>query len=292
MNVLIIDIDSKIPNLALMKISAYHKSIGDDVGFHIGDPDKIYASVIFKKNKHLVDGLQLMYPDAEIDIGGCGYDLKKKLPDYIENIMPDYSLYDTDTSYGFSTRGCIRNCYFCIVPKKEGKIHRTQHPKEWHDPSMQKITFLDNNILADKERFIEVTDWAIENNLKVDFLQGLDIRLLDSDIANRLKKLKFFKPIKFAFDHDDMDDVIEKGIDILVSSKINVRHNALWYVYVDSDDQYESGLRRCNLLKQWNTTPFVMFNCDNKPTKRIRILQRWANLPWIFWSCDIEDYRR
>lgn len=120
-NVLLIDIDSKIPNLALMKISHYHKDRRDNVGFNISNPDKIYASVIFKKNKHKVDGLHLMYPDAEIDIGGSGYDLHKSLPQEIEDLSPDYSLYpDCDTYYGFVSRGCIRNCHFYIVPKKEG----------------------------------------------------------------------------------------------------------------------------------------------------------------------------
>ena len=72
MRVLLIDVDSKIPNLALMKISAYHKSIGDEVGFNISKLDKIYASIIFNKNHHAMDGLSMLYPDAEIDIGGGG----------------------------------------------------------------------------------------------------------------------------------------------------------------------------------------------------------------------------
>ena len=97
--VLLIDIDSRIPNLALMKISAYHKAQGDEVGFSVTDPDKVYASVIFKKNRHLVDGLRFYYPDAEIDVGGSGYDLKKILPDEIEAMTPDYSIYPDNTTY-------------------------------------------------------------------------------------------------------------------------------------------------------------------------------------------------
>ncbi|MCM1987606.1 hypothetical protein [Methanococcoides seepicolus] len=119
MNVLLIDVDNKIPNLALMKISAYHKSIGDNVGFFVSNPDIVYASVVFKQNKHHVDGLKLFYPYVDIRIGESGYDLKSRLPGTIEQMRPDYSLYpDCDYSMGFRTGGCFRNCHFCIVPEK------------------------------------------------------------------------------------------------------------------------------------------------------------------------------
>jgi hypothetical protein len=190
MRVQLIDIDSKITNLALMKISAYYKSLGHEVGFDIVDPDLVYASVIFKKNKHLVDGLQFFYPDAKIIVGGSGYDLHSKLPDEIECMKPDYSLYlECDYSIGFSTRGCIRKCHFCIVPEKEGAFKRVQHPEEWYNPEFDKIMFLDNNILADKDWFFEVTNWCIEHDLKVWFTQGLDIRLLSVDIAEYTRKV-------------------------------------------------------------------------------------------------------
>lgn len=192
--VLLIDVDSTIPNLALMKISAYHKSKGDEVGFNVNDPDKVYASVIFKKNRHLVDGLQFYYPHAEIDIGGSGYDLKKVLPDEIERMTPDYDLYpECDRYYGFTTRGCIRHCPFCIVPKKEGKFRRLYSSPLWALESItgfrqkyDQICFLDNNILADKEWFLDLAEHLAQLGKKVDFNQGLDIRLVDKDIAKAL----------------------------------------------------------------------------------------------------------
>lgn len=72
MKVLLVNVDSVIPNLALMKISTYHKALGDEVGFHVSNPDKVYASCVFMHNKHKVDGLKFFYPEAEIDIGGGG----------------------------------------------------------------------------------------------------------------------------------------------------------------------------------------------------------------------------
>ena len=159
MRVLLIDMDSTIANLALMKISAFYKEKGHEVGFNVSDPDMIYASVIFSRNKHLVDGLKFFYPNAKIIKGGSGFDIASKLPDEIEFLKPDYSLYqDIDYNIGYSSRGCNRDCHFCIVPQKEGKFTRWQHPSDFYDERVDKIIFLDNNILLDKEWFNEVCE--------------------------------------------------------------------------------------------------------------------------------------
>jgi len=114
MRVLLLDIDSKIPNLALMKISAYHKALGDDVSFYNTDnPDMVYASIIFKSNRTIANSLKFYYPDAKINIGGSGFSLCSHLPDEIERLKPDYDLYpEIDYSLGYTTRGCNRNCGF------------------------------------------------------------------------------------------------------------------------------------------------------------------------------------
>ena len=301
--VLLIDVDSTIPNLALMKLSSYYKSKGVDVGFHIKDPEFIYASCIFKKNKHNLDSLQFFYPNAKIDCGGSGFDLHKKLPIEIDRMTPDYDLYpECDRYYGFTTRGCIRNCYFCIVHKKEGSFHRLYNtPKECLDNiigfrnigKFNKIEFMDNNILADKQWFLDLTDELISNypDMSVDFNQDLDIRLLDHDIAKQLKKLKPITCWKFAFDNTDYTREVLKGIEILNDNHINTRNKVMFYVYVHSDEQFDNALGRCNLLRQYNVTPYVMLNQDVEHTKRMKTLKRWCR-PWIFWSTDFEKYRR
>jgi len=288
-DVLLVDVDSKIPNLALMKISAYHKDQGNNVGFNINDPDIVYASVIFEENEHKVDGLQFWYPDAEIRIGGSGYDLSKKLPNEVEYMKPDYSLYpEIDYSMGFTTRGCIRDCEFCVVPRKEGELCRWQHPKNFHNNQFNKIKLLDNNILADKEWFFEVTDWILDENIKIDFNQGLDIRLLDQEIADRLAELNYFSTLKFAWDHPEDEKQIEKGIEMLREAGVNLRVNTQFYVLTNFNTSHEQDLYRCRKLKEWGTNPFVMqYDGGDDFTKH---LARWANKKQLFWSMDWDEY--
>lgn len=293
-NILLIDVDSTIPNIALMKLSTYYKSRGDNVGFGISDPDIVYASVIFQKNKHKVDGLKFYYPEAQVYIGGSGYDLTTSLPDDIEYLKPDYSLYpECDYSIGYTTRGCIRRCNFCVVPEKEGAFKIVQHPSEWYNPCFEKIDFLDNNIFGDKEWFFKVADWCIENKLKVHF-HGLDARKLDIGIAHKLLQMNHWKGIFFAWDHIEDEKIIKEKIQLLKDSgfkKSKLRNEVQFYVYVDSDSEYDSGVYRCRELKTIGCNPFVMYNINNKPTPRIQKLRRWANKKQLFWSIDIDEYR-
>jgi hypothetical protein len=289
MKVLLVDVDSKIPNLALMKLSAYHKAQGDEVGFDVQDPDRVYVSILFRRNLWRGPAIAAMYPHAEVQIGGTFGDLD--LPPEIEFLKPDYDLYPSTYSMGFTTRGCIRACPWCVVPQKEGSLRRWQHPKDFVDPRFDTVMLLDNNWLADRRWFFETSDWLIAHNLTVDVTQGFDIRLLDREVALQLQAMRMRNGYHFAFDTDEVEPIIREKIQLLKDCGFNVRHNVQFYVYVDSDADFDSGLRRCQLLRDWGTNAFVMFNCDQPRTQRIKDLQRWANRKWLFWSCNFNAYK-
>lgn len=147
-NIGLVDVDGhNFPNLALMKISTYHKQRGDNVewAFSLLSYDKIYMAKVFSFTP---DDLNA-YTATEIVRGGTGYDLNSKLPAEIENCYPDYSIYGiTDTAYGYLTRGCPRGCPFCIVAEKEGKQSKKVADLENFWRGQKYIKLLDPNLLA------------------------------------------------------------------------------------------------------------------------------------------------
>lgn len=298
--VLLVDIDGVIPNLALMKVASFFKTGGASVGFHVDDPTDAYISVILKKDRPIANMcanmLASLYPGINIDIGGPGYDVKKTLPDCIESCQPDYSLYPgIDYALGFTTRGCIRKCPFCIVPIKEGKLHRIQSIRDIYRPEYHAIKLLDNNILADRDNFKEVVEFCESHNLKLDISQGLDIRLLDDELASLIARVKPLKKLDFAFDSMRYKSAVYRGIQLLKIHGVDVRGKVQFYVYCDRSvtGQYgiESAIKRCQILKAQGTNAYVMLNIDQAPTQDMKNLKRWANRKQLYWSIDFKDYR-
>src|SRR6266566_9349515 len=158
MNHLLIDVDSKIPNLALMKISQFLKRQGSTVKlFRLqgkarllpsGPFEKVWISCVFSWNKNLA--LMCQYNYSNTEIGGSGVSLTIKLDLIIESMVPDYALYGDDRAVGFVQRGCIRKCQFCIVPQKEGRLaDNVYRPlEEWVPQGFDKILLLDNEFAA------------------------------------------------------------------------------------------------------------------------------------------------
>ena len=275
MKISLIDIDSKIPNLALKKIEKYHLNKGDKVMWNneliANISDKVYVSCIFDWNKK-----KAQQWEGKAEIGGSGYDLYKKLPPEIEAIRPRINL-------GFTTRGCIRNCPFCIVPRKEGNIKEVGDIYDIWDGQSKKITLLDNNILGMPNHFFKIASQLKKEQLKVDFNQGLDCRLLTDEIAKCLSELSHVE-YRFAFDWDGMDKIIEHTIQLLKKYGIN-RCN--WYVLVGFNTTFEQDLHRLNFLRLRKQNAYVQrYTRDRKYIP----LARWVNQHNMFYSKTYEEF--
>jgi hypothetical protein len=289
--VLLVDVDSKIPNLALMKVSESCKERGDIVGFDVTDPDYVFVSVIFKENKEQAIGIKTFYPNAIFIIGGSGYSLESHLDTKTELTKPDYDLYPSTYSQGYTSRGCIRKCGFCIVPEKEGKIRVAQHPREFHDERFDTCMIMDNNLFAAPPRWQEeVFEWFIDNRIKMLSPQGWDIRLLTKRRVEYLRLVKHKESIHFAWDNiEDERDVI-KGINLLKEKKFDLKHNISFYVLCGFNTTFEQDLYRVQKLRDLGVQSFVM--PYHKKDKRINALARWANRPWLYWSIPFEEYKK
>ena len=291
MRISLIDVDSKIPNLALMKISNYHKLRGDIVGFNLINPDLVYHSIIFTKNKNKAYNKTLI--DVNHVFGGSGYDLSVKLPESIEYIKPDYDLYPSEYMMGYTTRGCNRNCYFCFVPKKEGCFKTHQHPEDFYDNRFDTVKLLDNNILLDKNWFKIVANWYIDHNVSVDMTQGYDIRLLDDKYLDLILKIKDKKtPLKFAFDDTKLESLIRKKIQMIKDKGVNTKNDVAVYCYCHNDLMHDDALYRAELLKSLNVNADVMWNCELPRTQRIKNLVYWSWRKQLFWSIPYEQYSK
>ena len=288
----LIDIDSEIPNFALMKLSAYHKSKGDNVewwrgiSFH-SKYDKVYASKIFTFTQMAyIDGNYIDIDDLpkDVEIGGSGYYINKKLPDDVEDFIPDYSIYpNCDYSIGFITRGCIRNCDYCIVPEKEGKIRQNSTVENiWRGKG--NLVLLDNNILAKPEAFKEVILFCKKNKIKVDFNQGLDCRLITDGLAKFINQYRsVIKPeLRFAFDNLDYKNAVEKTCQL-------IKGRCFWYVYLD--ENWESALERLLILKRLRQRSYIMRNrrVVGRSFKKFTILSYWSNCMGAMNKMDFYD---
>lgn len=233
----------KFPNYALMKISAWHKAKGDTVEWWqpIETYDKVYSSKVFDftpENPYLP-------PDTVK--GGTGYGLYQDLPDEIDTIFPDYSIYsDCDYAIGYLTRGCPNHCRWCVVPKKEGNIRPYRTWQELVRPDTDKLVLMDNNILACEYGIRQLSD-LIGTPYRIDLNQGMDARLVTPDIAEVLARLKWIRFLRFSCDQDSQIDPILRTCELL--QKYGVRPYRV-FVYLLVTDDLESAARRVEALKK------------------------------------------
>lgn len=289
MQIGLIDVDGhNFPNLPLMKISAYHKNKGDQVEWWNGLKcyDIVYKARVFDDT--YTKEIEWAINAKKVIFGGTGYDLKNTLPDVIEHIYPDYSLYGIkDTAYGFLTRGCPRHCAFCIVGDKEGlKSHKVADLSEfWR--GQKNIVLLDPNITASKD-CMDLFNDLIESKAWVDFCQGLDVRFLTEEKANQLNKIKT-KMIHFAWDNYEFK-TYEKLKEVRKYLNKDVRKLTV-YVLTNFNTTHDQDLERIYKLRELDYSPYVMIYDKPNAPKITKRMQRWCNSKFIFKSCEkFEDY--
>lgn len=306
MKIGLIDVDGhNFPNIPLMKISEWHKKQGDSVEWYepmfSGHMDKVYMSKVFS----FTPDYQYFIDADEIVKGGSGYcinivdgkevfDASKDipLPDEIEHIYPDYSIYNiTDTAYGFLSRGCPRGCSFCHVEAKEGRASRKVADLNEFWNGQKDIVLCDPNILACRQ-WKDLIQQLIDSKAYVDINQGLDIRLMTEEKAIMLKQIKM-KQLHFAWDRYQDKKIIIPKFKMFKEIYGGNERNLIVYVLCNFDTTIEQDLERIYTLRDMGYWAYVMIYDKEHIPKGHDLLKmaRWVNNRFIFSKCErFEEY--
>lgn len=287
MRVLLLAPDSKLPNLAIMKLSAYHKARGDEVSMSMSEPDRIYISVVFSWNSHIPKSIKFIHPNAEIVAGGPGYDPQIRLPEDIEATPPDRSIYPPDGyTYGRVTTGCPRKCPFCMVHIQEPNgIRYIQHPRDiWIPGTILRL--FDDNILAHTEAWNDLVNWATENDVRLR-LEYLDIRLVTPENAAQLHTLKHDNSLIYlAFDTTGIEKAVRRGVGLLVEAGFRPAQ-LRFLVYCHDEEAVPDAKYRWSVLRELGCEPFLMVNTEARTPALKRLARRCAR-PAIWRNADID----
>jgi hypothetical protein len=278
----LIDVDSKYPNLALMKISAWYKSQNHNIkwwnAFEVFD--LIYASQVFTKSKN-------HYLPKNCVIGGSGVSLESRLSEEIEHIYPDYNLYKIDYAMGYLTRGCINKCPFCIVWRKEGNLHKHAALQEfWH--GQEKLMLLDN-ALTDYDHAEVELEQIRDEGLRLNLTQGFNIRTIKESTASILADIYMWEKYSqwhISWDNINEESMIRQGLDLL--ERVGIRpYKMMCYVLCGFNTTPDQDLYRIKQLKEWGIDPFVM---PFRKSPYLNALTKWCNRKQLFGSCSFEQY--
>jgi len=287
MKIGLVDVDGhNFPNLALMKIAGFHKQQGDKVEWmnYLEYYDKVYQSKVFTFTPDNSFAIQ----SDEIIKGGTGYKMYNEL--FCDDTEPDYSIYPQfEHAYGFLTRGCVRNCAWCIVPKKEGNI-RAYREIETVLQGRKTAILMDNNVLASGHGLRQLEKIA-GLKCKIDFNQGLDSRLVTDEVAKLLSKIKWIRFIRFACDTTPAVEPLVKALEKL--NRFGIKNYRI-FVYLLVKD-VEDANKRCKILKKLGVNPFVQtyrdYDRNILPTAEQKRFAWYVNQKAVFKATEWEDYR-
>jgi len=291
MKVGLIDVDGdRYPNLALMKISSHYKKKGDEVEWydHLfgGYYDIVYMSKIFNYTPDYP-----YEPNADVTIrGGSGYNLFLKLPLEIENTYPDYDLYREiypkyrDTAIGFLTRGCYRDCAFCIVTQKEGNQSCETKGLSTFFQGQKNIEILDPNLLANKNH-IDLLTQLVKTGSYVNFNQGLDIRHITNENLNVIKQIRI-KYIHFAWDKYSDGNIIVPKLRFVKEKLGYGKDKIIVYVLTNYGSTFEEDIERVMKIREIGFSPYIMRYDKHKLARGCNLnkLARWVNNRSLFYK--------
>lgn len=243
--------------------------------------DAAFCSCVFSGTRQYVVGENIIF-------GGTGVDAKISLPEGMDKMPLDYSLYpENDSSYGFISRGCNRDCYFCVVPQKEGRVKVVDSIDAiiQHD----KVEFLDNNFLQIPEHK-EILKALIERGVKCRFMQGLDIRMIDEENAFLLSQLNYMGEYIFAFDDAKYVRIIAQKLELL-----NWRRpwQLKFYVYIHPGMNLSETRFRLTWLRVHECLPYLMrdLSCWGHENEGFyNDLAAWCNQPGFFKKMDFFEF--
>lgn len=283
-----VDGHSGFPNLALMKLSSWHKKQGDSVewALPLAHYDRVYMSKVFT----FTPDMEFVINADEVIKGGTGYGLYEDLPEEVEKSFPDYSLYPTfDGAIGFLTRGCINQCEHCIVPRKEGYIRPAATWQEIKRPDNDRIIFLDNNVLACQHGIDQIADMG-GKRVWVDFNQGMDAMLIDKPAAKLLADLRWIRFVRVSCDTTAKLPYVEQAVRYMIEA--GIAPSRFWsYVLVrDIEDAHH----RVLTLQKSGVEPFAQPYRPydgSEPTAEQKRFARWVNNKAVFNTVRWEEYK-
>ena len=308
MNVLLLHLDGKLPNLALMRLSAWHKAKGDHVVFRRADNprlleprfedvewDRVYGSLIFERTRPLAERVRQIYPDAVL--GGTGWDVAKTLEDLgVDAQAMDYSLYPRFAqSLGFTQRGCRLRCAFCVVPRKEGAVRETATIADiWRgDPWPREVLLLDNDFFG-QPRWPERIDELKAGRFRVSFNQGINARMLTDEAAAAIASVDYrddsmrVKRIYTAWDNRKDEARLFAGLEALVDHGVRPDHIMVYMLigYWPGETSEDREHRRSR-LRAFGARPYPM---PYTRTPELVGFQRWVigaydkRVAWAEWQ--------
>lgn len=251
--------------------------------------DRVYSSKVFTFTPE-----EIMLPEDVIK-GGTGYGIYDELPDEVDCMFPDYSIYPhVDYAVGFLTRGCIRNCPWCVVPKKEGTIRAYNTWDQIKRPDSNKILFLDNNVLACPHGLEQIRD-MVGKKIRIDFNQGLDARLISLEVAELLAKLKWNTFIRMSCDTNAMLPIVKMAIHML--KEYGVKPYKIFVYALVKEKEINEAEFRVKTLRSMGVNVFAQpyrdFENKIEPSDEQKMFARWVNHKAIFKTVlDFKDYRR